>query len=204
MRRGFRAINAGAPLDHVEIELQNALFPEDEFGHWNERELSALAEDGPARSKEQVFYELLRQGGSSARALALQIAFGGNLHLMPVEPMVLVEARILGGDDGVLEIGCDAAEGNECIAFMIRAALHPGLQAALDVDGGCRRVDPAGSYKGEGGKRPQGYYSDRKPSQDRSEGEGSRREESRGKGSEEMSPVADPGVCRRPYGHVSG
>jgi hypothetical protein len=29
------------------------------------------------------------------------------LNLVPIEPMVLVEARVFGGDDGVLKIGRD-------------------------------------------------------------------------------------------------
>ena len=44
MGRGIGSIDAGSPLDHVEIELENALFAEDEFGDGDEGELSTLEE----------------------------------------------------------------------------------------------------------------------------------------------------------------
>jgi len=55
-RRGFRAINARAPFDHVEVELENALLAEDEFGHRYQRGLRTLAQDGAAGSEKEVFY----------------------------------------------------------------------------------------------------------------------------------------------------
>ncbi len=47
--------------------------------------------------KNSLLYKLLRNGGSSASAIAFQIVFGSDLDLVPIEPMVLVEARILRG-----------------------------------------------------------------------------------------------------------
>jgi len=47
---------------------------------------------------------LLRNRGSSARAIAFQIVFGGDLYLVPIESAVLVKAPILCGDYCVLEI----------------------------------------------------------------------------------------------------
>ncbi len=76
---------------------------------------------------------MLRNGGSSASATAFQIVFGSDLDLVPIEPMVLVEARVLRGDDSVLEIRRDLAERNEFVAFVIRSVVNPGLQVALDV-----------------------------------------------------------------------
>jgi hypothetical protein len=83
---------------------------------------------------------------------------------VPIEAMVLVEARVLRGDDSVLEIGRDLAERNEFVAFVIRRVVNPGLQAALDVHRGCRRVDPPGGHKDQRGKRPEKHHSDDKPS----------------------------------------
>jgi hypothetical protein len=79
---------------------------------------------------------LLRNGGSSASAIAFQIVLGSDLDLLPIEPPVLVEARVLRGDYSVLEIGGDLAEGNEFVAFVIRSVVNPGLQVALDVHRG--------------------------------------------------------------------
>jgi hypothetical protein len=95
---------------------------------------------------------LLRDGGSSASATAFQIVFGGDLDLMPIEPVVLVEARVLRRNYGVLEIGRDLPERNEFVAFVIRTVVNPGLQAPLDVHRGCRWVDPPGGQKGQRGK----------------------------------------------------
>jgi hypothetical protein len=47
--------------------------------------------------------------------------------------------------------------------------VNPGLQAALDVQGGGRRVDPLCGHKGQRGKRPKKYYSEAKPSNKGSE-----------------------------------
>ena len=68
---GLGAVDAGAPLDDVEIELEDALLAEDEFGDGDERGLGALAEDGAAGSEEEVFDELLGDGGAAAEAACL-------------------------------------------------------------------------------------------------------------------------------------
>jgi len=66
------------------------------------------------------------------------------MDLVPIEPVMLIEARILRSNYCVLEIGRDLAERNEFVAFMIRSAMNPGLQVALDVYCGCWRIDPPG------------------------------------------------------------
>src|ERR1700691_4041732 len=58
-------INAGAPFDHVEIDLQNPPLAEDEFGHRYQCELRTLAEDRAARPEKQVLYKVLRNRGSA-------------------------------------------------------------------------------------------------------------------------------------------
>ena len=97
------AVNAGAPFDDVEVELQNAALAQDQFGHRHQRELRAFAEDGAAGSEEEILDQLLGESGAAAGAAALHILFGGDLDGVPIEAMMLVEARVLGGDDGVLE-----------------------------------------------------------------------------------------------------
>ena len=153
-------INTRPPFDHVEVKLQNALLAEDDFGHRYQRDLRALAKERSARSEEQVFYELLRKGGTSAHAAAFHIFFGSEFDRVPIEAMVLVETRVLSGDDSVLEIGRDLAERNEFIAFLIRRAVNPGLQAALNVHYGGRGVDPPGGHKEQHGKRPKKQRTD--------------------------------------------
>jgi hypothetical protein len=125
---------------------------------------------------------LLRNGGSSASAIAFQIVFGSDLDLVPIESIVLVEVRVLRGDYSVLEIGRDLAERDEFVAFAIRLMVNPGLQAALEVHHGCRWVDPPGGQKDQRGKRPEKDHADDKPSN---------------KGSEEALPKRGLGVCVR-------
>src|SRR5208282_1212442 len=186
--RRLCTINTRAPFNHVEIDLQNAPLAEDEFGHRYQCELRTLAEDRAARSEEYVLYKLLRNGGSSASATAFQIVFGSDLDLVPIEPMVLVEARVLRGDNSVLEIGRDLAERNEFVAFAIRSVVNPGLQAALEVHRGCRWVDPPGGQKDQRGKRPNKHHADGKPSN---------------KGPEEARPKRGLGGCIWHYSHIS-
>jgi len=83
---------------------------------------------------------------------------------VPIEPMVLVEARVLRSDYSVLEIGRDLAERNEFVVFVIWRVVNPSLQAALGVHRGCRWVDPPGAHKDQRGKRPNKYHGDDKTS----------------------------------------
>src|SRR6516162_8909019 len=82
-------IDARTPFDHVQVQLQYAPLAEDQFGHRDQRELGALAEDRAARSEEQVLYQLLGNGGSSANTSAFHIVFSSNLDRVPIKPMML-------------------------------------------------------------------------------------------------------------------
>jgi hypothetical protein len=101
---------------------------------------------------------------------------------------VLVEARVFSGDHGVLEVGRDLAEGNEFVVLVVGRAVDEGLEAALDVDSGRRRVDPLGSDEGERGGEP---GSD--------EGEGKAEKD----GSDKMFAAGFRGVWAGGGGHLS-
>ena len=105
MRSRVCAVDAGSPLDDVEIELKDALLAEDDFGNGDESGFGAFAQDGPAGSEEDIFDELLGDGGGSASAGALQVVFGSDLDLVPIEAMVLIETGVFRGDDCMLEFG---------------------------------------------------------------------------------------------------
>ena len=115
------------PFDHVEVEFQNAVLTKDQFGHRDKRELGALAEDRTSRSEEKVFYQLLRKGGPSANGAGFHILFSCDLDRVPIESVMLVEARVLRGDDSMLEVGRDLAQRNEFVSFVIRLVVNPGL-----------------------------------------------------------------------------
>jgi hypothetical protein len=60
--------------------------------------------------------------GSSAGAVGLQSVFGSDLDLVPIEPMVLVEMRVLFSDYSVLEIDRELAERNEFVTLANKAS----------------------------------------------------------------------------------
>ena len=150
--RRLCTVYSWSPFDHIEVELENAMLAENEFSHRHECKFRALAEDGAAGTEKKVLYELLRYRGRSTHAATFHIVFGVDLDLVPVEPMVLIEARVFGGDDSVLEIRRDLVERNEPVALAIRRVVNPGLQPAFDVHRGCWWVDPPGGDKDEHGK----------------------------------------------------
>jgi hypothetical protein len=63
----------------------------------------------------------------------------------------------------MLEIGRDFAQGNESVAFVIGLVVNPGLQVALDMYRGSRRVDPAEGYQRKRGKGPKKRQAEAKP-----------------------------------------
>src|ERR1700739_3884853 len=119
MTRRLCTVDTRAPFDHVEVYLQNSLFAEEDFGHGYQCGLCALAEERAARAEEQILYELLRNCGGAASAIAFQIVFRSDLDLVPIESVMLIEVRVLRGDYGVLEIGRDLAERNKLVSFVI-------------------------------------------------------------------------------------
>lgn len=148
------AVYAGSPFDDIEIELENALFAKHEFGDWDQSKFSAFAKIGAARSEEQVFDKLLRDGGCAAAARALEVIFGGDLNLVPVEAVVLIEACVFSGDDGVLEFRGDLRDGKKSVPLVIWNAVEQGLNPALCLNCCGGWVDPAQGDEGEGGEGP--------------------------------------------------
>lgn len=148
------AVDAGSPFDNVEVELQNAPLAEHEFGDGHEDELRALAEIGASRAEEEVFNELLGDGGSSAAARSFKVVFGGDLYFVPIEAVMLVEAGIFRGDDGVLKLRRNLIHRDETVALVIGRAMDDCLKAALHVDRSGGQVNPAKGDEGDGGEGP--------------------------------------------------
>jgi hypothetical protein len=145
--RRFRTINTGTTFDHVEVEFQNSLLAEEQFGRRDKCELGTLAKDGAPGSEEEVFYQLLRKSGPAANAAAFHIVFSGDLHRVPIESMMLVEACVFRDHHGVLEIWRNLVQRNEFVSFVIRRVVNPCLQVTLHVYRGGRWVDPSGTHK---------------------------------------------------------
>ena len=168
-RGSFGAIDARAPLDDVEIKLENAALAKNEFGDGDEGELSDLANKGAAGSEKKILDELLGNSGAAADASTFEIVFGGDLNGLPIEAVMLVEACVFGGNGSMLKIGADLAEGNEVVMIVIRSVVNPGLHAALDVDGGGRRVNPTSGDEEKDGEKPKGSERDEKPEKEGAE-----------------------------------
>ncbi len=105
---------------------------------------------------------------------------------------MLVEASVFGGDDGVLEVGRDPAEGNELVVLVVGLAVNPGLYATLDLYGGGGWVDPSSGDEGEGGERPEKEEAEGQPAENGSEGRAASGAVS---GAGRTLPRRGPGVC---------
>lgn len=68
--------------------------------------------------------------------------------------MVLVEACVFSGYDGVLKFGRDFAEWKEAVALVVRRAMDEGLNPALRLDGSGGWIDPTESDKRESSEDP--------------------------------------------------
>ena len=70
-RRRLCAIDAAAPFDEVEVELEDALLAQQRLDDHGEIGLGALAQIAAARPQQQVARELLADGAGAAQPLAL-------------------------------------------------------------------------------------------------------------------------------------
>ena len=189
-------------LQHAVIAAEDAHFYQHHGFDWHEIQIVAEndLEDGRTRGASTITQQLvknlffgtgrsvLRKGAEFTLVPVAEFVLGGDLDLVPIESIVLVEARVLCGDYSVLEIGRDLAERNEFVAFVIRRLANPGLQPALHVHRRCRWVDPPGGHKRQRGKRPEKHHADDEPSN---------------KESEEPRPRRGLGLCVRHGNHIS-
>ena len=135
MPRGrLGAENPFAPLDVVEVDLEDALFVQHRFEHEGEDELLSLARQVAFAGQQQVLGQLLRDRRAAdhlrlaqrlgragrcrrSRRLLLQtfvelgdarlgflVALPGLFERVPFDAAVLGEARVLGGDDGASQV----------------------------------------------------------------------------------------------------
>ena len=141
--RRFRAIHARSPFHDVEVELQDPLFAKDNFSDGNESRLGAFAKKRSSCSKQKIFYELLRDSGSAAQAIAFPIFLRSLLEGFPIEAMVRVEVSIFRGDHGMLKIGRNLAKRNKGVLLLIRTFVKPRLYAPLRLNDCCGWIDPS-------------------------------------------------------------
>ena len=123
-RRGLGAEDAVAPLDQVQVELEDAPLGERALERSARNTSVELARHGVRRvAEEQVLRELLRDRAAAAHhAALLEVAARRGLDLVPVEPAVLVEGVVLGDQHRAPQQRRDALVGHP--------ALHAGAGCA--------------------------------------------------------------------------
>src|SRR6478672_10780541 len=122
--RGFGAEHAIPPLDDVQVQLEDATLVEDRLQHQRDDRLLALAKPRSRSGQEQVLRQLLgdrRPAGDDPPALL--VLLDRKLDAIPVEPLVLDELRVLGGDHRPLEGDGYALVRHELIAVSLKRAM---------------------------------------------------------------------------------
>lgn len=166
-------VDPGSPFDNVEVELQDALLAENEFGDGDKGEFRSFAKIRAARSEEKIFDELLGDRGGSAGACAFEVVFSGDLNFVPVEAVVLVEACVFSGYDGVLKFGRDLCHRKEAVVLLVRCAVAESLESSLRLDRGGGWVDPTQTDKHESSDGPGEGETDRDGQENVPESDGS-------------------------------
>lgn len=79
LRGGFGAEHALAPFHVVQVDLQDALFGQQQFQRQGQHELLPLAQQGALARKQQVLGQLLGEGGAAddLRGLRRRGGFAG-------------------------------------------------------------------------------------------------------------------------------
>ena len=175
-RGGAHAVGALAEIDLVEIELEDAVLVELALDLERQEDLGQLAREGLLAAEEEVARHL---HGDGAAALAL-LARAHQRHrraqqALPVHARVLVEAVVLGGEEGLhqarrdpvelqrhaallAELGDERAVARQHAQRHLQAHLAQRLdvrQARGDVDvGGGEGQHAGGQRGGAGGQQP--------------------------------------------------
>ena len=146
-RRRVRAPDAVAPLDDVEIDLEDARLRQRRLEPPRDDQLAQLAQR-IARGREiQVLGELLRDACSrrAARRRVSSACCIGHADLLDVDPLVLPERAVFGDQHGALQVAArcastapsaDRSEGLAVALGLARPQLHE--RGGLRVGGGER------------------------------------------------------------------
>ena len=122
LRGRAETIGALAKVNLVDVELEDLLLVQAVLDLEGEERLVQLAGERLLRGKKEITRHL---HGDGARALAPaaidEIGVGGTQHADVIDPRMLVEALVLGGDDGVLQLRRDVGDRDD------RAALFAEL-----------------------------------------------------------------------------
>ena len=120
-RHRLDAVDAGAEIDAIEIELEDLRLRQLRVDHQREHRLASLASVGPLVREEQRPRELLRQRAAALdRARRAEVAHDGAAERDRIDAGMPVEAVILDGDERVLQVDRDVGERH-----VLMVLVHP-------------------------------------------------------------------------------
>src|SRR5215813_7024547 len=102
MRDGghLSAVDAVTPLDHVEIDLEDARLRPAEFDEFGDVGLDALAQEAAAGPEQDVLGGLLRDRAGAAQLAAGTKALERGADLVEIKAVMKAKPGALGPDDG--------------------------------------------------------------------------------------------------------
>src|SRR6185295_1690329 len=104
--RRVDAVGAGAEIDAVEIELEDAALGEPGLKPQRQHDLLDLSLEGPLRFQEQVLRQLLGEGRTALDdAARLIVGEEGPDEADRIDTEMMIEAPVLDGDDRLRQIG---------------------------------------------------------------------------------------------------
>ena len=140
-RRRLRAVDAVAPLDHVEVDLEDARLAQRRLEPPRDEQLAQLAQRVLRRRQVEVLRQLLRDRAAAAEERALlEVPLERLADLLDVDPLVLPEAGVLRDEHGPLECRRDPAVAHPPLLAARRLALGARLGGPQLDEGGRRRV----------------------------------------------------------------
>ena len=147
-----RLLDPVAPVpevDVVQIELEDVVLLQLLLQASREQRLADLASVGTLRVEEEVLDHLLRDGGAPLlRAAGAQVDDERAEDAVVVEPLVLVETRVLGGEHRQLHVGWERRDGDHRAALGEKLG-EQGAVARKDT-GHLRRVVVAAEVRNAG------------------------------------------------------
>ena len=126
LRHRLDAVDAAAQVHAIEVELEDLFLGQEDLEHHGQRRFLRLAGERARVGEVERARELLRDGAAALFAGARsQVEDGGAGDGDGIDAGVVVEAVILDGDDGVLEVGGDLLEGHVLPLLVERKPLAP-------------------------------------------------------------------------------
>ena len=140
-RRHLDACGAAAEIGRIEIELEDLALAQKLLDARGEDHLPHLAFVGDILAHQEILHDLLRDGRAALRPAGLrEVADEGADQRALVDALVLVEALVLGRDEGPLHLLGNFGERNEHAALVLLEQLREPLALAVEHDAGARKL----------------------------------------------------------------